>query len=386
MANELGYYVPEFYAQEALIQLEKALGMAGRVHRGYDNERRTFGKGEVINISRPSTFTEENAPSAAQDIKTDSVQIKLDQWKEVKFKLTDKELTFAKDKIIEDHIRPAAYTLAEGLDSRLCDLYKFIPWFYAVSATPEVKDVTGPRQVMFDNKVPMGEVGRLHYMVDGALEAGFLNLAAFSQHQGAGDLGVNSQLRGSLGTKYGLEVFSNQNVKSHEKGTANNADLKVADGPGGTWPKGSEIITLEAETGTVSGTLEPGDSFVIAGHTQRYVVTEQVTAGSDKFTNVKIFPALARDYADDTLVTVRLEDKVCNLAFHRNAFALAMAPLSDMGRELGAKIASITDPVSGLSIRSRIYYVGNSSEVHVALDILYGIKCLDANLAVRCEA
>ena len=34
--NTLGIYDPLFYAQEALIQLEKALGLAGRVHRGYD--------------------------------------------------------------------------------------------------------------------------------------------------------------------------------------------------------------------------------------------------------------------------------------------------------------------------------------------------------------
>ncbi len=34
MANTLGYYNPVFYAQEALIHLEKALGMAGRAgHR-----------------------------------------------------------------------------------------------------------------------------------------------------------------------------------------------------------------------------------------------------------------------------------------------------------------------------------------------------------------
>jgi len=78
-----------------------------------------------------------------------------------------------------------------------------------------------------------------------------------------------------------------------------------------------------------------------------------------------------------------LDDHTANTAFHKNAFALAMAPLSELGGELGARIATITDPVSSLALRSRLYYVGDSSEVHVALDVLYGVKTLDPNLACR---
>ena len=54
MSNTLGNYDPIFYAQEALIALNKALGMAGRVHRGYDPNPQQ--KGSVINITRPSVF------------------------------------------------------------------------------------------------------------------------------------------------------------------------------------------------------------------------------------------------------------------------------------------------------------------------------------------
>ena len=78
MSNTLGVYNPIFYAQEALILLEKALGMAGRVHRGYDEERRTFLKGETINIRKPSTFTAQNAPSSAQDLDTGTVSLVLE--------------------------------------------------------------------------------------------------------------------------------------------------------------------------------------------------------------------------------------------------------------------------------------------------------------------
>jgi hypothetical protein len=55
-----------------------------------------------------------------------AVQIALTYWCEVKLALTDKELTFTTEKIIADHIRPAAYTLTDDFDQKLCTLYKQI--------------------------------------------------------------------------------------------------------------------------------------------------------------------------------------------------------------------------------------------------------------------
>jgi hypothetical protein len=380
MSNTLGVYNPIFYAQEALIQLEKSLGMAARVHRGFDEERRAFGYGETINIRRPSTFTAQDAPSVAQNVDTGTVALTLSYWKEVKFKLTDRELAFTGNRIIEDHIRPAAYALADDIDQKLSGLYKDVPWFYDIAAAPGSTvpaDITGVRKIMFDNSVPVYDAGRMHYMVNGALEQGFLQLSAFSQQQGAGDVGINTQMRGSLGMKYGFEMFANQNVPSHTKGTASTGTLAVD----GDTAAGATTITLDAVS--VTGTLVPGDTFVIAGNTQRYSVTNTVTAAANSLASVTFTPPLVAQAANDAVVTVSLDDHTANLAFHRNAFALAMAPLSEMGNELGARIATVTDPVSGLSLRSRLYYVGNSSEVHVSLDVLYGVKTLDPNLACR---
>jgi hypothetical protein len=380
MANTLGVYNPIFYAQEALIQLEKALGLAGRVHRGIDAERRAFSRGEVINIRRPSTFTAANAPSSAADLDTETVALTLAYWREVKFKLTDKELAFTGERIIQDHIRPAAYALADDIDQKLAALYTDIPWYDDLTGTPTVADVTEPRKVLRDNSVPLDDPAMLHYMIDASLEAGFLGLSAFTQQQGAGDLGVQAQLRGTLGTKFGAEIFANQNTPSHVKGTCDDTALKV--GAAGV-SKGDTTIDLLAVDAGVAGTLVAGDVLEITGDSQKYAVTALNTAAANAFTAVAVTPALSMDHAADVAVTAVLDNHVANLMFHSNAFALAMAPLSEMGNELGAQIATVTDPVSGLAIRSRIYYVGNSSEVHVALDVLYGVQTLDPNLAVR---
>jgi hypothetical protein len=62
-----------------------------------------------------------------------------------------------------------------------------------------------------------------------------------------------------------------------------------------------------------------------------------------------------------------------------------MAPLPETGNELGARVATVSDPVTKLSLRSRLYYVGNSSEVHVAIDCLYGVETLDNNMCYRMQ-
>ena len=374
----LGAYNPIFYAQEALIHLRKALGMANRVHRGFEAERTAFGLGETINIRKPSTFTAAAAPASAMTTTTETVAITLDNWREVKFNLTDKELAFSGERIINDHIAPAAYALADDVDQKRTALYKDIPWATDTwSATAAVSDITGLRKTLFNNNVPMGG-DNLHLMVDGTIEAELLGIDTFHEADKAGS--PATQMRGSLGTKFGMEVFANQNVAAHTKGTIDDTALLAM----GAASAAATTITQDAADAGVSGTLVAGDTFVIAGNTQRYAVTATNTASGNVFTDVAITPALAAAVSDNAVVTVTVNTSSAEcMAFHRNAFALVMAPLPQTASQLGARVVTVTDPVTGLSIRSRVYYVGNSSEVHVALDVLYGVKTLDPNLAAR---
>jgi hypothetical protein len=99
--------------------------------------------------------------------------------------------------------------------------------------------------------------------------------------------------------------------------------------------------------------------------------------------NVPIFPKLVQAYSNGAVINLSLVNHVQNLAFHRNFAALAMAPLTTIGREIGgARIETVIDEDTGLALRSRMYYVGDSSRVYVALDVLYGLDVLDPNLAV----
>jgi len=383
MANSLGYFIPEFYAQEALIHLENALGMANAVYRGYDAERRVFGMGDKINIKSPSVFTTASAPGSSQDLTTRSVQLTLDNWREVRFELTDKELALSEKTIIEEHIRPAAYALADYIDQQVNALYVDVPWTYDLNGSPGsvVTDITGPRQVLFDNAVPIRDSEKMFYEVDGTMEAGLLANAAFGQWQGAGQEGVRTQVSGAMGMRYGLNFFANQNVPSHTSGVSADAVGAVV----GAHAVGATSLSIDGIT--TAGTVTAGDTFTVAGDPQAYAIQNPETASGGAVTlDIADERGLRVAVSGSEVVTILLQGAAVpqNLAFHKNAFALAFGQLPfELPNELGARVFSVMDPVTNLAIRARLYYDGDNSKVVVVLDALFGAKTLDGDLAVR---
>ena len=377
MANTLGNYNETFFAQEALIQLEKVLGMAGRVYRDYNANPQV--KGDTIQIRRPSSFTAADAPATASALATDSVSITLDKWKEVKFALTDKDLALTSDRIVSDHIRPAAVALADQIDQDMAALYKQVPWHQTLTATPVLADIAKIKKLMFDNKVPRSD-GKLHFMIGGAEEQAFLTaLGASGMMPGQQDSALRD---GSMGRLFGYDTWANQNAPSHTSGVAADAAGTVD----GVNAVGATTIVISAVTAGI--TVKTGDIVTITGDSQQYNVAADATDADGTAFSFTITPGLKKATAGAEVVTVFLggASKTQNLAFHTNAFALATAPLSDIGNQLGAKIATISDPLTGISLRSRLFYIGDTSTVNVALDVLYGVKCLDPNLAVRADA
>lgn len=393
MANTLSSYNPIFYAQEALTALEKALGMAGRVYRGFDDGNTSRTRGQFIDITVPGSFSAQDGPSAAQDITAANLQINLSSLKEVKFALGDKELSYSSERIINDHIRPAAYALADKIDQDLCALYKDVPW-YADSSTPMVSgDITSVRKILFNNKVPLNDPSAVHFMLDGTAEKELLDISAFTQNQGGGDAAVASQMTGYLGTRYGMNFFANQNVQTATSATV--ADVAGAVNNGAGYAAGSKTMAVDGIS--ISAALKAGDIMVITGHTQQYVLTADATAdGAGAIASLSFYGSpnvqgggLESAVVDNQVVTFVLSggsgaSKVQNLAFHRNAFALAMAKLPDFYDGQGVKVfATPVDPASRLSVRARTWVDPTNDKFYVALDCLYGVKTLDGNKAVR---
>lgn len=377
--NVLGYFNPEFYAREALHQLEKSLGMAKTVHRGYEAERNTFNKGDTINIKRPGSFTASDAPSTPANIVTESLQLVLSNWKEVKFTLTDKELAETQQQVIDDHIRPAAVALADNIDAALVALWTNIP--HQVSMDPfSVNSLTLVRKTMVDNLVPIREMDRMWGELGTLTEMEALRVTDFNRQDGAGNVGIQQQITGTLGPKYGFNLYANQNIAAYTRGTAIGGD--AAGTVDGALAIGGTVVTIDALAATAE-TVVPGDIITFTGFDQKYAVIVGSAVSGNAIT-LTVAPAFKTIIADGTVTTfsgVTSDEE--NLFYHKNAFALAMSSLPTIGNELGANVTVLQDPITGLTIRSRVYYMPDISEVRVALDVLYGVKCLDPNLAIR---
>jgi len=410
VSNTLGFYNPAFYANMALIFLKKRLGLANRVHVGYDRERATFNRGDTINIRRPGALTVSDGGSAAQDLPAESVTLTLNKWREVRFELTDKELAFTgpntlDNPIINDHIAPGAYALADDIDQKLAELIIGVPHAYVEASAATDPTVAGIMQTwrqLFDLKCPMADEANMHFMIGGQEQAILSGLSAFSQWQGAGAAGVETQRTTQLGQRLGFQWFANQNRPT--AAYANISDFAGAINNASNQAKGDTSIVVDG-----LGTSETYSKGTILRFTNgaesgnQYVLTADVTMSSGGGT-LPIAPALRVGCLDDatfaigdlkatnnTTAGTGTHDNVTNnlnVAFHRDFAGLAMARLPDFGEhanQLGIKAFSVQDPVTGLSVRARMHYVGTSSKIQVVLDTLYGVKIFNHDLACRYE-
>jgi len=396
MANNIDPYNPIFYAQEGLLVLENALGMAKRIYVGYDQERKSASEGDTVQIPKPGTFTTSNGGTATTaDLTPSSIDLKVDTWKQVKFGLTDKELAFTTEKIIRDHISPAVYALALDVETALTNLYKDIPWSYNCAATPGSADIINTRKILRDNAGGLVDTDQVSFGIDSTLEASFLNAEIFHAARiTGGDANKDALMNGSLGTRFGAEHFVQQTLATHTSGTAVSDATDLAGTLNGNHAKGATTLTVanfQGYSSAVAQTLVAGDSLVIASNTQRYSVTAAVSLVGGA-ASVSICPPLVAAYTTGAVVTIETADSTnfadkyySNLMFHKNAFAMAVAPLPNLGNNAGAQMAVITDPRTGLSLRSRLAYDDDLATVKITLDILFGVKTLDPNLAVVCR-
>ncbi|MHC4899509.1 MAG: DUF4350 domain-containing protein [Planctomycetota bacterium] len=115
-------------------------------------------------------------------------------------------------------------------------------------------------------------------------------------------------------------------------GGISTASLQVNGTPG----KGATTMNLDAAL--VAGTLAPGDTFVIAGDTQHYTITNTTKASLNTFTSVTFVPGLAAAPADNTSVTVSLDDPLARIErFVQEGGSLLLLGEHTVKAEIGEK-------------------------------------------------
>ena len=376
MANTITNVLPKILARGLMALREQAI-MPALVNGDYSTEAAM--KGDTIDVPIPSALSvsdvaPSNTPPAPADSSPSKVQIALNNWKKVNFHMTDKELM---DLDRNAHFVPmqmseAVRAPANSINGTVHNQYEGVFGFTGTAGTTpfgsNVASATNARKILNEQLCPR-ENRRM--VLDFDAEANALALADFQRVNEAGDSGP--KLEGQLGRKFGFDTYTDDGVVTH---TAGGSGTPLVNG---ALSVGDTSVAVDGMSG--SSGLVAGDIITFAGHTQTYAVTVAGTTSSGAQT-VTVSPALKAAVADNAAITVK-GDHVVNLAFHRDAFALAMRPLAagTIADAYGSNIVSMTDPVSGLSMRlevSRQY-----KQVVYELDALWGVKLIRPELATR---
>jgi len=400
----------DIIAKEAVMILDNELVMAKNVFRGYEED---FNKkvngyevGSTISIRKPTDFTvRDGAVMATQDVVEGKTSITVDKRKGIDFKFTSQELTMSIKDLSERVIKPAMVQLANQVDTDLMALYKDIPSWLGTPASPinSYADFAKAPERMDEYANPIdGRVAVLspadHWGLLGSQTALYMQ-----------DVAKGAYRKGALGMIGGVDTYMSQNVPTHTVGAAATASA-VTDAPAGN---GVLSTTYEAtkDTGYMylstdgwdASTLKQGDVLEIAdvyavnpvtkatlAFKKQFVVLEDtVTASGD--TAIKIAPPIIPTGAFKNVSAAPTDGKAItkvgtggtgyrqNLVFHKNAFALVSVPLVsppgavDVGRR----------SYKGTSVRVIPVYDGINDHSAWRLDILYGVKTVDARLAHR---
>lgn len=372
MANS--FLTSKEIARQALPILENNLVMAGLVYRSLDS---TFAKkGDTIQVRKPTSFTanefDGDLTGEFQDITETSVEVQLSKISSVDVEVTSKELTLEVSDFNKQIVEPAMAALAQKIDYDLTELYKDIPYYYGTSgATPdELQDISQTRKILNENKVPMKD---RRLVIDPEADASFNVLDVFAKVDASGS--TEGLKEASLGRKLGMDLYMDQNIRTHTAGTFTAVTTPLTNGS-----IAADATTLTIDGGAGTETLLVGDLITIGS--ENFTVTANATASSGAI-SVSVYPAVETTITDGTAVV--FPDKTAtahtaNVAFHQNAFALVSRPLLPPS---GGADSYSTSIGNGINVRVVMGYDIKTKTNMMSFDVLYGVKTLYPELAAR---
>lgn len=377
MSNTL--ITPSLIAREALATLYSQTVMLPLVHRDFSNDF-TANAGDTITIRKPATFTAQDFGQAgtisAQNVTESSTSVTLNKHYDVSFNVTSKELSLSVEDFSAQFIAPAMEAHAQNIDAMLLGLYTDVYTTYGTAGQTAgtVTDITSVRQLLQTAKVPLTD---RQFVVGPAMDAKILQQEAFTNLQWNNQANMDALNEAALGRKFGFDFFTGQNVATHSNGTiAASGDFKLK----GAVQAAATTATIDTNGGqgmTITGTWKKGSLFTVANDTTVYMLTADATAANDEVA-ISFSPACAAGWADNAAVT-RVAGHVANLAFHRTAFAFVSRPLA---MPLGG-VQAETVAYKGLGLRVVYDYNSSTKTNIVSIDMLFGVKTLDATRAVR---
>jgi hypothetical protein len=371
------FVTAKLIASKALPLLKDKIALLPKVNRDYDS---TYKKaGDTIQVIKPARTSTVNGASSIsgqyKEINESAVDVTLDTVRTVPFQVTSKQMALNVDDFTRQVIEPAVTAIAEYVNESIAQRYVDIPYYVGTSgSTPStLTDIANIRKKLNKNRCPND---MRSFVMDFDAEAKFIALDSLAEVDKAG---TNSALRNAaIGRVYGMDLLADSGIQTHVAGgyTAL-ADVTITAGA-----LGATSVTLTSAAGASTAKLVKGDIFSIDDY--QFVVTADTDAAVAGVVTASIYPALPKAFGDFTSAAVTFPDKtngghVANLAFNKNAFCFATAPLAPPRG--GAD--SYTLVADGLSLRVVEDYDIDSDTNLWRMDILYTVKTLYPELATR---
>jgi hypothetical protein len=395
-------------AKAAVGILENELTMAGLVYRGYEDEfdKKVNGYtvGDTITIAKPTDFTVRSTITASpQDVSEAKLSLTINQVAGVDFKFTSQQLTLNIADLSERVIRPAMVQIANAIDLSVMSLFKDIPQWVGTPGTP-IQSFAGfakGAQNLDDRSVPNGMRSAILAPAD------FWSMASSQTALYNNQINGQSYRRGQIGEVGGIDTFKSQNAPTFTTGPMGGTPIVNGANQNTTYDLtgvNTQSLITSGWTAAASSRVVVGDVFTIAGVFDVNPVTKAVLPflkqfvvkangssdgsgnltmtispqiiSSGAFQNVSAAPATS---AALTFVGTANTAYRNSLFFDKNAFALAMVPMTKPPGAIDVSRVS----KNGISVRVIPYYDGTNDVSNWRLDCIYGTKTVDPRLAVR---
>ncbi|WP_421883278.1 P22 phage major capsid protein family protein [Methylibium sp.] len=388
-------------AKEALAILENMLSFSANVNRDYEaefsaNQSRGYSPGQTINIKKPPRYTyRAGRVSVPQATVESTIPLTLSQGgTDLNFTGIERTLSLQQ---LEQKLTAAMATVANEIDRQGLDLARVAT--FNVIGTPgtlpttqalALAAVTGLNQRLDEMAAPRDKQRSL--IMNPALNA--------SMVQGFAGLFNNSSTldkqfqRGVMVDSLGIAYAMDQNVATHTNGSQVVAGTNIS----GANQTGSSI-TVAALGGTITRGTKitlPGVFAVNPQSRQSTGVAAQFTVTADLLggaTSIPISPAIVTSGAFQNVTASPTTGQPftifgtvsasygANVAYHRDAFTLAMVPMYAPPSGKGV-IDVAQETHKGLTMKVTEFYDGVNDNYIMRMDVLFGWAATYPELSV----
>lgn len=372
MANTITNLIPELYNALDVVSRE-LVGLIPSVSSDMTFERAAVGqtvRSPVAPASTASDITPGVTPPDDGDQTIGNVSMSITKARRIPVRWNGEQSLGldnngpGRSRIMIDQFAQAMRTLTNEVETDLAAQHIYASRAFGTAATTpfgtagDFTDATNALKILKDNGAPQSD---LHLVIDTSAGAKLLGLQ--SRYDIAGDTTMQNQ--GIIVNKAGWDIRESAAIVTSTAGTGASATTNNAG-----YAVGATTLTL-ASAGT--GTIVAGDVVTFAGDTNKYVVVTGDADVSGGGTIVIAAPGLRVAMSAATKAITIVAAAARNMAFARNAIALATRiPALPTEGDLAVDRQTITDPRSGLSFEVSQYMQYRQVQYEIAL--AWGVK------------